>query len=231
LLVGLENECEILEELEANANAYMEKQAWPYELWQIGNGQFMPGDNEVQSIRSKWRNRSIGENMITSYPIDVKPGGTGGQPIQALHELLNFTKENIIDAVMVPPISKQWSSTMASAQEMMPWARANLIQPMQEIIGTILEEAVYKPFLELQGFSVRVCPSVKWEAPDAHKDEEAEYWSLLVQSGIVPPEFAAEQLGFDMDKIKQLRDEEAARQEEAVQLQKVTQPENESSTI
>jgi len=108
---------------------------------------------------------------------------------------------------------------MASAQEMMPWCRANLILPMQRIISFIVERQVYRPYIEDNGFSVKLTPYLKWEAPDAHKDEEAEYWALQVQSGIVPAEYAAQEQGFDIDKIKKYRDEEAKRQQEQIQQQ------------
>lgn len=221
ILVGLDTEFEILEKLEDNAQDYMEKQAWPYELLQLGNGEYMPTDTELEAARKKWDKRQIGENIITTMPSDLKQGGTGAHPLQALDRLLHFVKDNIIDGSMIPPISKQWSSTEASATEMMPWAYANIIAPMQQIIAFTIEDEVYRPFLEGLGFSVRVCPEMKWEAPDAHKEEESNYWALQVQSGIVPAEYAAEQQGFDMEKIKQLRDEEARRREEAMQYGKI----------
>ena len=83
---------------------------------------------------------------------------------------------------------------------------------------------MYKPYLESLGYSVKVCPKLKWEAPDAHKDEEAEYWAILVQSGIVPGEYAAQELGFDMEKIGKMKEEELSRQAEQQQYMKVNQP-------
>ena len=220
LYVGLETEFDILEQLEIDIKEHMHHTAFPKELWQVGNGEFMPPPGDVASIRSDVRKWEPGESFVTSYPIKREAGGTGDKTISNLSEVLNFVKDQLIDGTMVPPISKQWSSTMASAQEMMPWCRANLIQPMQTIISYIIERYVYQPYIMDYGFSVKLTPEFKWEAPDAHKDEEAEYWALQVQSGIVPPEYAAMEQGFDMEKIKQMRNEQLKREAEQMQYAK-----------
>ena len=219
LLIGLDTEFEILEKLEADIKEHMEKTAFPNEIIQVGDKDYVPTDAENKAIGrdvKKWR---AGDRFVTSYPINRIAAGTGGNTISDLHEVLDFLKDQCIDGLMVPPISKQWSSTMASAKEMMPWARANLIAPMQRIIRRKIEHDVYQPFLEDTGYSVRVTPKLKWESPDAHKDEEAEYWALQVQSGIVPAEYAAQEQGFDVDKIKQMKEEAAQRREEAFKQQ------------
>jgi len=222
MLSGLDTEFEILDDMEQNAKDYQEKQAWPFTVTQLGDGTYQPTNAELAAAKSKLQSRNVGENIITTLPSKIESGGTGGRPLTEITQILNFTKDNIIDAVMVPPISKQYNSTEASAKEMMPWALANRIRPLQRLFAFKVENEVFKPYLESLGMSVKVCPKLKWEAPDAHKDEEAEYWGMLVQSGL-PQDYAWEQMGFDMDKIKKLRDEEASRQEEQMQLQKVQQ--------
>lgn len=220
LLVGLDTEFEVLEQLEEDIKEFMHHSAFPYELWQVGDEAFRPTESQLETIKTTVKNWEPGEHHVTDYHIDLKTGGTGDKTITNLNDILNFLKDQCIDGLMVPPISKQWSSTMASATEMLPWARANLIQPMQRIIRRKIEHEVYQPYLESLGFSVRVCPKLKWESPDAHKDEEAEYWALQVQSGIVPAEYAAEQQGFDVEKIKKLKEEALRRQAEQMQYQK-----------
>lgn len=226
LFSGLGLVFEILEQLQVDVQEFMHHAAFPYELWQIGDGQYVPQGTEISSIRASIKNWEPGEHHVTSYPIELKTGGTGDKTITNLNEILEFLYNECIDGLMIPPISKQWSSTMASAQEMLPWARANLIQPMQRIIKRKIENELYRPYLESLGYSVKVCPRLSFEAPDAHKDEEAEYWAMLIQSGL-PAEYAWEQMGFDMDKIKALRDEEAQRQAEQMQYMKVQQPQGE----
>jgi len=220
LLTGLDTVFETLDQLRTDIKEHMHHSAFPYELYQVGDGQYMPDDAEVSAIRSSVKKWKPGEKHVTSYPIDLKTGGTGDKPVSNLNDILNYLKDECIDGLMVPPISKQWSSTMASATEMLPWAQANLIRPMQRIIKRKIEHDVYQPYLESLDYSVKVTPKLEWEAPDAHKDEEAEYWALQVQSGIVPAEYAAMEQGFDMDKIKKFRDEQAQREEEAAQLGK-----------
>lgn len=212
-LVGLEGEFEILEQLEDDIKEFMHNGAFPNELYQVGDGKFMPQPDEVTSIRSDVRNWKPGEKFVTSYPIAKVSGGTGDRTISNLNEVLDFVYNHIIDGGGIPPISKQWNATNASAEEMMPWARANLIQPIQRIIEETIREYLYKPYLMMRGYSVKVCPRGKWESPDAHKDEEAEYWALQVQSGIVPAEYAAEAQGFDMDKIQSMKQREMEQME------------------
>jgi len=153
---------------------------------------------------------------VTSYPLNRIEAGTGGNRISDLHEVLDFLKDQCIDGLMVPPISKQWSSTMASAKEMMPWARANLITPMQRIIRRNAEREVYRPFLESLGYSVKVTPRMKWEPPDAHMDERVEVYATLVGAGIIDGEVAAEELGYG-DKLDEMKQRKLERE----QLQKV----------
>lgn len=222
LFSGLGQVFEILETMQVDIQEFMHHAAFPYELWQVGNGEYVPLSTEVASIRSAIKNWEPGEHHVTSYPIELKTGGTGDRTITNLNDILDFLYDSCIDGLMIPPISRQWSSTEASAKEMMPWARANLIQPMQRIIKRKLENELYKPYLESLGHSVKACPKLSFESPDAHKDEESERWALLIQSGL-PAEYAWEQMGFDMDKIKMLRDEEAKRQAEMMQFTKMQQ--------
>lgn len=223
LLTGLDIVFEILEQLETDIKDFMHKAAFPYEVLGIGDKEYRPTADEVSAAKTKWKNKVPGEHILTNYPVNLVTGGTGDKTITNLNDILNFLKDECIDGLLVPPISKQWSSTMASATEMLPWAQANLIRPMQRIIRRKIEQEIYKPYLMDIGFSVKVCPKLLFESPDAHKDEEAEYWALQVQSGIVPAEYAALEQGFDMDKIKQMREEEQKRQEEQMQQQMAQQ--------
>jgi len=217
ILVGLDTELEILEQLEENAKDYMTKQAWPYELWQIGNGEFMPTGSDINEIKSKWKNRAIGENMISTYPIDAKQGGTGGAPLRELAPILDFIYDSIIDGTMVPPISKQYNATEASAKVMMPHAHATLITPMQRLIRRKIENEIYKPYLEDLGYSVRTCPKLLFEPPDARKPEDAEFWSKM--QPFVPPIVVAREFGWE-DEFVEWQKEKEAKQEEMMKQQK-----------
>jgi len=220
LLAGSETEYESMEQLELSAKDYMEKQAFPYELWQIGDGNYMPTDSDVATIKSKWQNRSVGENMISTYPIDLKQGGTGGAPIRELQGLLDFMKDNVIDRTLVPPISKQYNATQASAKEMMPWALANLIWPIQRMVKWKIENEVYKPYLEDLGFSVKTCPNLLFEPPDIVDVEKGEYLSKGVTAGYLPPKWAAAQAGVPLEEFEEWRKEEEAKEEKMMQNQK-----------
>ena len=165
---------------------------------------------------------------MTDYPTNYTAGGTGDREVKGLDKILDFLKDQCIDGLMVPPISKQWSSTMASAQEMMPWARTNLIAPMQRIIRRKVESEIYKPYLEDLGYSVKICPRLKFEPPDAHKEDDAEYWTKLVGAGICPPKYAATELGIPEEEFDQWQTEKEAKAQQLFQQQKQEQqPQNE----
>ena len=220
LLVGLDTEFATLEQLEYDVKEYMHKNAFPKELWQVGNGQFMPSIGEISNIRSKVKNWEPGEHFVTSYPIAREAGGTGDRKIESLHEVLNYLKDQCIDGLMVPPISRQWSSTEASAKEMMPWARANLIVPMQRLSKRIIEREVYRPYLEDVGFSVKTCPTLSFQPPDAHKDEDAEYYSKGVLAGYFPPKWVAKRLGVPEEEWDEWQKEEEQREEKQLERDK-----------
>jgi len=230
LLVGLETEFEILEQLETDLKEYMHKQAFPKHLWKIGDENYTPTDSEIQTIKSKIKNWAPGDEFVTSYPIGHEVGSTGGTPVQEIAKVLEFLKDQCIDGLLVPPISKQWSSTMASAREMMPWARANLIEPMQRIISHVVENQVFKPYLEDLGYSVKVCPKLKWEPPEAHLDERVEMYATLVQSGIITPEVAAMELGYGdlIEEMRKQREERAQLRKVMFQQKKMEEPKEES---
>lgn len=227
ILVGLETILDTLEELEVNANKYMEKQAYPYEVLQLGDGTFMPTPAEVSSVDSKWKSRDVGENIITTYPTQMHQGGTGGAPIRELSNILDFLYDEVIDATMIPPISKQYNATEASAKVMMPHAHATLITPMQRLIRRKIEGEIYKPYLEDLGFSVKTCPKLLFAPPDAHKEEDGEYYSKLVTAGIAPPRWAAKKLGIPEEEWDEWQKEEEAKQEKMMQQQKEGQDEGE----
>jgi len=230
ILSGLETSLDTLEQLEININEYMTKQALPYELWQVGDGQFMPTGSELSTLRSKWKNRGMGENFITSFPIDLKQGGTGGAPIRELSPILEFIKDDIIDGTMVPPISKQYNATEASAKVMMPHAHATLITPMQRLIRRKIETEIYKPYLEDLGFSVKTCPKLTFAPPDAHKEEDGEYFSKLVLAGIAPPRWAAKKLGIPEEEFDEWQKEVEAKEEKMMQQQKPEEGEEEGKS-
>jgi hypothetical protein len=171
----------------------------------------------VSTIRSQFRKLTPGQTVVTNYPLTYEAGGTGNRDIANLDQVLMFVKDQLIDGLLVPPISKQYNATQASAKEMMPWARANLIEPMQRIIKRAIEQEIYKPYLMNLGYSVKLIPRLTWEPPDHNKEEDGEYWSALVTAGICPPRYAAEQLGIPVEEFDKWQEEEEARRDKMFQ--------------
>ena len=222
LLVGLDTEFETLEDLETNANEYMKKQAWPYEVFQIGNGQYQPTPDDFTNVQTKLKSASVGEKLVTNIPSEIHQGGTGGAPIRELSAILDFMKENLQDGLILPSLSKLYNSTEASAKVVVGWAISSLVKPMQEILRVNLREQVYKPYLEDLGYSVKVCPSIFFEPPDAQKKNEMEFWKGMVEAGICPPVVAAREFGWE-DEFKEWEVQKQREQEQMMQQQKEQQ--------
>lgn len=212
LLVGLEVVLGTLQQLEVSAKDYMEKQAWPYEVLQIGDGQYMPNASDLSAIQSKWKGRRVGENIITTLPTAMHQGGTGGSPIRELSNLIDFLYNEAIDSTMIPPISRQYNATEASAKVMMPHAHATIVTPMQRVIKRKIETEVYQPYLESLNFSVKSCPRVVFHPPDFHKEEDAKYYFPGVLAGVFPPKWVAKKLGVPEEEFDEWLEEEQKRE-------------------
>lgn len=197
LLDGMDVYLEGMHDLIENVVEYMKKTAWPGNLFSIGDGQFVPTGDEVDSIRTKIKNFSPGDNYVTSFPIDHKVVGPATAEPRMLPDILQFFKTGIIDGLMTVPVSMQNQRSLASAEEMGRQERANLILPFQRLLKRKIEREVYWPYLESEGFSFRVVPSLSFEAPEAHRDEDAEYYTALVNARIITREAAARELGFE----------------------------------
>jgi hypothetical protein len=201
IFMGTETELEMLTGVEESAKDYSVKQAWPYEVLQVGSREDPVSDGEYNQARTEWRNRKPGEGIVTSVPTDIKPGGTGSSPIRDLAVLCELMKDNVQDSVMIAPISKLYNSTEASAKEMTKHIMSVLGQPWQWQISSYFEQYILKPWIVASGYSVRSCPQVVFESPDVHKKEEGEYWTSLVQSKIQTPQQACDHLGLEYDQV------------------------------
>jgi hypothetical protein len=201
LLTGLETETEMLVELEQSVKDYSEKQAWPYEILAMGDNQNTVSDDDYEVGRREWKNRRPGEGIATrNMPVQILPGGTGSAPIRELAVLCGLMKDNVVDATMVPPISKLYNSTEASAKVMTAHVMSTIGQPVQWRLAERFVDGVLKPWLEGSGFSRKSCPLVVFESPDANKKEEGEYWTGLVNAKIQSPMQACEHLGLEYDE-------------------------------
>ena len=50
------------------------------------------------------------------------------------------------------------------------------------------------------GFSVKATPEIMFESPDAHKKEEGEFWTSLVNAKIQTPQQACDHLDLEYDE-------------------------------
>lgn len=222
LMDGLDIYLEGLHDILANTTEYMKKTAWPGNLFRVGgpvDDGGIPQESEVQTITSKMKNFQPGDNYVTSYKIDHKVVGPASAEPRMLPDVLTFYKTGLVDGTMTVPVSFQYQRSLASAEEMGRQERANLILPMQRIVKRFVERQIYWPYLENNGFSFRVVPSLSFESPEAHRDEDAAYFSTLVQAEIISPKTAASELGYE----KQYKEWEVEKKREQQQMMKQQQ--------
>jgi len=211
-LTGLEEETEALLQMEASAQEYMHKEAWPYEILSLGNMENRIDPDDYAKAKTAWKNRKPGQGITArNIPIQLLKGGTGQNPLRELSELMTFMKDTIQDGLMVPAISKLYNSTEASAREMTSHIMTVLGQPIQWLIKEKYEEQVIKPYVESIGFSRKSAPELIFESSTSHKAEEAPFWKIMGELKVQTPEQIAEHLGLEYDDkywIAKQKDEE-----------------------
>lgn len=227
--VGLETEMEMLLDVETSVKDYSEKAAWPYEVLQLGDGKGVTvSDSDYQTARSEWRNRQPGEGIAArNIPVNIIAGGTNSAPIRELAALCELMKDNLHDGFIVPPISKLYNSTEASAKVLTQHVMTVMGQPLQWLLKENFEEHVLKAFLEQSGFSRKSCPVTLFESPDTAKKEEGEFYVGLVNAKIQSPKQACEHLGLEYDEM--FWKEEMQRQQEQFQMKNEGQSRGEKS--
>jgi hypothetical protein len=200
LLTGIDYELSAQDEIRSNLLAYLKKQAFASNVLQVGDGTFTPQTEEIDAIRTEVKNRKVGEDFVTSYPLGLQVMGAAAIETRMIPDTLKFTDDQVTDALMAPPISKLYNSTEASATVMTDWARANLITPIQNIIREVVEKQVYQPLLEDQNFTAKLTPELSFDPPDVHTTDEANYWKILLEGKVQSPEQVCKELGLIYDK-------------------------------
>ena len=218
LLTGIDYELEAQDQIRKNLLAYLEKQAWASNVLQVGDATIQPNDDMINSINTEVKNRKVGEDFVTSYPIELKVMGAAQVETRMIPDTLKFTDDQVTDALMSPPISKLYNSTEASATVMTEWARGCLITPIQNIIREVIEKQVYQPMLEDLGFTVKLTPRLSFDPPDVHTNDEADYFSKLIQAKVLSPEQAAKKLGIEYDAAYWKQEETKQLEQQKMQL-------------
>jgi len=227
-LVGLDVETEALLGLEESAKDFMEKEAWPYEILALGDASNQIVASDYNTAKTAWKNRKPGQGITArNIPINLLKGGTGDTPLRELSDLALLMKDNIHDGIGVPPISKLYNSTEASATVMTKHVMSVLGQPIQWLLKERYETDVLKPYMEHSGFSVKSCPEIIFESPDVHKKEEGEFWVGLVTAQIQSPKQACEHLGLEYDEEYWTQKQKQEEEQMLQQQQDMNQPDQE----
>lgn len=223
LLTGIDYELNAQDKIRENLLAYLTKQAFATNVLQVGDGTLTPTEAEIDTIRSEVKNRDVGEDFVTSYPLGLQVMGAAQVETRMIPDTLKFTDDQVTDALMAPPISKLYNSTEASATVMTDWARANLITPIQNIIREVIEKQIYQPLLEDNGFTAKLTPQLSFDPPDVHTNEEADFHAKLIASKVETPMQAADKLGIQYDEGYWLEQERKQQEQMQMQLDAKTQ--------
>ena len=218
LLTGIDYELDAQDQIRKNLLAYLEKQAFASNVLQVGNEQYHPTEDVVSEINTQVKNRKVGEDFVTDYPIELKVMGAAQVETRMIPDTLKFTDDQVTDALMSPPISKLYNSTEASATVMTDWARGCLITPIQNIIREVVEKQVYQPMLEDLGFTVKLTPELSFDPPDVHTNDEAQYWGTMIDKKIQSPEQVCKKLGLIYDSAYWKQEEVKAQEQMKMQL-------------
>jgi hypothetical protein len=197
LLAGLGQTLEITEQLITDINAYLHKAAFPGGLFQIGDENAYPDPDDLATMQSKIANWEPGFNYATSYAVDYKVVGPASAETRILNDVITYLKERLIDGLMMAPVSKQYSRTMASMEQMQDQSFLSVVLPVQRLLKRVIERQVYRPYLEQLGYSVLNVPKVSFTPPDEDRDEQAAYYIPLVRTGLITREAAARELGIE----------------------------------
>lgn len=227
--VGLETEMEMLVDMETSVKDYSEKAAWPYEILALGDKDSMVADSDYSTARTEWKNRKPGEGIACrNMAVDIKAGGTNSAPIRELAAICEFMKDNVHDGLVVPPVSKLYNSTEASAKELRKQVMDIIGQPLQWLLKEHYEQDILKAFMIQQGYSVKSCPAAMFEAPDVHKKEEGEYWVSLVNAKIQSPLQACDHMDLEYDENYWKQEEQKQMEFQKQKLEATPKEEGES---
>ena len=208
MLTGIDRELTTKDEIIEGMKAYLKNNAWAAHLIQVGDEHERPGPDTVDKVKYDLKNRRPGQALVTSFKIDAKTLGTGDVETRMIPDTIAYLNDEITDALLVPPISKLYNSTEASAKVMTAWTRAVIITPMQRIFKRRYETGIYWPYLESLGYSRRNVPTLAFNPPETGREEEATYWVTLVKAGIASRQVAAAELGIPWEEPEVEKPEE-----------------------
>lgn len=209
-LSGIEAEIRALADLRMSAMEYARKNAFPFDVVQVGDSEFQPGETTMNTFRSSIQNREAGGVQITNAPVTGYPVGAGGKGVDFITDQMKFHRDQLSDGLIAPPLSKLYDSTEASAKVTQKWVREVLINPIHEIYRTKIEREIYTPYLLSKGFSVRNVPQLMFNISESMRSDEINSIVALVGAETMTPEQASRELGFDYDEAfweKKKRDE------------------------
>ena len=199
-LTGIESETMALNDLRVSAMEYARQNAYPFDVIQIGDSEFQPGDDTMKDFRSSIKNREAGGIQLTNAPVSGYTAGAGTKGVDFITDQMKFHRDQLSDGLIAPPLSKLYDSTEASAKVTRSWVREVLINPLQHTLKTKIEKEVYTPYLLDRGYSVRNVPELKFNIPETMLADEIASIAMLVTTQIMTPAQASDELGFEYDE-------------------------------
>lgn len=200
LLTGVDNEVQSIDRLRQSSIDYAKQNAYPFDVIQVGDSEFQPGDTYMNSLRSSIKNRGAGGIQVTNAPVSGYTAGAGSKGVDFVTDQMKFHRDQLSDGLIAPPLSKLYDSTEASAKVTRSWVREVLINPIQHIISTKFEKEIYQPYLLERGYSIRNIPSLEFNIPETMRADEITAIATLVAAKVITPMQACKDLGYDYDE-------------------------------
>ena len=200
MISGIDNELNALQQLQVSATEFAKQNAFPFDIIQVGDSEFQPGDTTMSSFRSSIKNRAAGGIQLTNAPVSGYTAGAGSKSVDFITDQMKFHRDQISDGLIAPPLSKLYDSTEASAKVTRSWVREVLGNSIQHILKTKFEKEAYTPYLIEKGYSVWNVPQLMYNIPEMMITDEINATVALVQAEIMTPEQASVELGFDYDE-------------------------------
>ena len=200
MLTGIENEIKALDDLRISAMEFARQNAYPFDIVQVGDNEFQPGDDTMREFKTSIANREAGGVQVTNAPVSGHTVGQGSKGVDFITDQAKFHRDQLSDGLMFPPLSILYSSTEASAKITRSHMREVLINPLHKIFKTKIEKEIYTPYLLDKGYSIRNVPSLMFNIPEMMLSEEIMATVALVTAQIMTPIQASNELGFKYDE-------------------------------
>ncbi len=190
-------------QLDKDIKTYVHKTAFPKEIIGLGTAGERPTPEETSNVKSEIDRWEPGDVFVVNYETKYTAGGVGNVESRLFSNLTTILNDRCIDGLMVPPLSYLRNSTEASARAMLDNLRVGLIQPTQRLWKRAIEQEIFTPLLEGEGYDVlETLPKVSF-TPPTEQDLiiKAQRVSMITGANIASTSWGAKQLDIPENEV------------------------------